>query len=134
MRVRTIEDVDVSLYLVSKIFRENCDEVVKLVVLNEQLLKDITYLLKEKYNGVREVNLYGNTLRINTTYDGKLSTKDIVDIEELCGMTLDKVEDGYYWFELDINGNYNSYFNHGKHITDFSEDYRRIHEMLYGEV
>ena len=129
-----IKDVDGSLYLASKMFRDNCDEVIKLQVLNELLLQNITTLLKRKYDGIEEVNLYGNTIRLTTSWEGRLNTSDLMDIEELCGCTLDRFEDTYYWFDFKIDGNYNNSFNCGKKISDFGEEHRRITELLFGEL
>ena len=128
-----VTDVDSNLYIASKIFRENCDEVIKLKVLNNRLLSDISYLLKEKFKGVRKLEMYGNTLRIETTWDGKLTTREVLDIEELVGCTLDEIKDNYYYFDLIIDGNYGTIgTNLGKNISDFREDYNQIRYNIYG--
>ena len=128
-----VTDVDSSLYIASKIFRENCDEVIKLKVLNDKLLSDIKYLLKKKFKSVKGLNMYGNILRIETTWDGKFTTKDILDIEELIGCALYEIRDNYYHFDLSIDGNYGTIgTNLGKNISDFREDYNQIRYNIYG--
>lgn len=126
-----LSDVDDSLQTAGRIFRENCNETIKLTVINEQLLKDLKVLLNIKFGGIIELNLYGNTLRIKTSYDKRLSARDIVEIEDLIGCKLDRVEDSYSWFDLDIDGRYNDYTFHRKYITDFMDDYSRIRGLIF---
>lgn len=128
-----VNNVDSSLYSASKIFRDNCNEVIKLTVLNKALLKDITYLLGKKYEGIIEINLYGNTFRMWVKHDCRLTSRDIVDIEDLCGCTLKKYEGNYYWFDFEIDGEYKDYYNCGRNITDFLEEYKAIKQIIYDD-
>lgn len=129
--IHEISDVDKSLQTAGRIFRENCNETIKLTVLNEQILKDIRFLLNTKFGGIDEVELYGNTLRVRTDLDNPLSARDLVEIEELIGCTLEKVEDSYSWFQLDIDGRYNVHCFHQKSISAFREDYDRIRKLIF---
>lgn len=129
--IRETRDVDKSLETAGRIFRENCNETIKLTVLNEQILKDIKFILDTKFGGIDELNLYGNTLRVRANRDNPLSARDLVEIEELVGCTLERVEGYYSWFQLDIDGRYNVHCFHRKSISAFSEDYDRIRKLIF---
>lgn len=132
--VRKISNIDLKLSMLGSFFKGNAEEYIKISVVNAEIMDFIHILLKEKYTCIQDIRYWGtDEFTIECFPAERLSTKDISDIEDLCGVRLYGLEDYDYFFTFDIGKNYHANTN-GRDRKDYLEDIDKINSLVYGDM
>ena len=128
-----IPNVDFKLEKLSRMFKENAEDYVKLSVLNEVIINEICKLLEQKFSCIERVRYDDDWFYVICEWGNQLTTKDVLTIEELCDCNLISFQEVNYKFRFNIDGNYRHLFRPGKNKVDYDE-YHEILSIVYGDV